>query len=367
MDKIRVVFIGQLTDGGVERVITNLAVNMDRQRYNAAILSVCNEIEPDKIPSCVRDIHHVCLHQPDHKSAKDKILRTLSELQPHIICTCNMIDTDIALQYRKRAEKIRPRVIFTEHTVPSSIVRNSWRSRLIYGWYPRITHIFNKADCVICVSEGVRKDFEELYHPKAFLKVIYNPIAAHSSLKPYHAIRKDKPHIVAAGRLEAEKNFLLLVNAFALLHQRDRAAGLTIYGQGRHREALESQIRELHLEGRVHLPGYSSSLADELPRYDVLVSSSCYESFGNTLVEAMYAGISVAAADCPVGPREILKNGKHGVLTQQTPEALAEGIWKAVQAFDLHQYQLNAERARDFSIERSVEAYQDLFEELMRR
>lgn len=362
--RINIVFIGQITGGGVERVICNLAVHIDPSRFDVTILSVCDELTGETLPDEFGQIKTICLHRRDHKGSVSAILKSLSALKPEIICTCNMIDTEIALRYRESAREVRPYVIFTEHTVPSSIVRDSWRNRVSYGWYPKITHIFDKVDCIICVSGGVRKDFEMLYHPKALLKVIYNPIAAGSSLKEYHEIQKEMPRIVAAGRLEREKNFALLIDAFSLLYQEGKADELTIYGQGSLREQLENQIRELHLEGCVHLPGYSAKLAQQLPQYDVLVSSSCYESFGNTLVEAMYAGIPVAATDCPVGAREILQDGRFGVLTQQTPKSLAEGIWKAVQTFDFHQYQLNAERARDFSVEKSVETYQQLFEEL---
>src|SRR3546814_19623761 len=60
-------------------------------------------------------------------------------------------------------------------------------------------------------------------------------------------------YIVAAGRLVPNKNFGMLIEAFA---QSGLPGSLVIMGEGPLRGALEARIMQLGLEGRVHLPGF---------------------------------------------------------------------------------------------------------------
>lgn len=48
---------------------------------------------------------------------------------------------------------------------------------------------------------------------------------------------------------------------------------------------------------------------------ELLVHSSKFEGFGMVLIEAMALGRAVVSTDCPVGPREILEEGKAGALS----------------------------------------------------
>ena len=102
--------------------------------------------------------------------------------------------------------------------------------------------------------------------------------------------------ILSIGRLKRQKNFPLLIEAFARLPPA-LDAGLAIVGEGEERQALEQLVRAKGLEGRVHLPGFSPTPGDWYASADLFVLASDYEGFGNVVVEAFHFGVPVVATE----------------------------------------------------------------------
>src|SRR5690606_33267050 len=101
---------------------------------------------------------------------------------------------------------------------------------------------------------------------------------------------------VAIGRLVAQKNYPLLIEAFALhAWPEDR---LTIAGEGPERSSIQSLIDQHELGDRVALAGHSDDVPELLDRSDVLVLSSDYEGLPAVIIEALAAGLPVATTDC---------------------------------------------------------------------
>jgi glycosyltransferase involved in cell wall biosynthesis len=119
--------------------------------------------------------------------------------------------------------------------------------------------------------------------------------------------------IITVGRLSAEKNHHDLIGAFAEWSKVYPDLTLKIYGEGPLRSALEKQVNNLSLQGKVHLPGSIPHIQTALLESDLFVFPSRYEGFPNALCEAMALGLPVVASDCS-GNREVIREGVDGRL-----------------------------------------------------
>ena len=156
--------------------------------------------------------------------------------------------------------------------------------------------------------------------------VLPNPLEAGRLPDVYEGERQKV--VISAGRLEKQKNFQLLIRAFALFHKKHPDYRLEIYGEGSLRQELESLAAELLPEGSWKLPGQVSDLAQQLGRAELFALSSDYEGVPNVLIEAMAVGAPSVSTDCaPGGAAELIENGKNGILVDVgDAEALAEGL-----------------------------------------
>jgi glycosyltransferase involved in cell wall biosynthesis len=113
------------------------------------------------------------------------------------------------------------------------------------------------------------------------------------------------------GRLEPQKNPLLMVKAFATLD--DPRAHLVMLGEGTLRDELAAYIRERRLERRVHLLGKRNEVAECLGASDVFVLSSNWEGNPLAVMEAMAAGLPVISTRAG-GVPELVESGQQGIL-----------------------------------------------------
>jgi glycosyltransferase involved in cell wall biosynthesis len=135
-------------------------------------------------------------------------------------------------------------------------------------------------------------------------------------------------------------------------------------GEGEQEWRLKSLSRELNIEERVHFLGRRTDVADLLPGFDVGVLSSDSESFSNSVVEYMAAGLPVAATDVG-GCKEALEGSPAGILV---PPGDAEALGKAMRrlledgSVREHARTMHRERVdKFFSHVSYVQSYENLF------
>jgi glycosyltransferase involved in cell wall biosynthesis len=120
--------------------------------------------------------------------------------------------------------------------------------------------------------------------------------------------------LIAAGRLERQKGFDLLLEAFAAVAPKHPDWTLDIFGRGSRREPLEQSVVDLGLGGQVTINAPTDRLGERMRNASAFVLSSRFEGFPLVLLEAMAAGLAVVSFDCPNGPGQILTDGTNGLL-----------------------------------------------------
>jgi glycosyltransferase involved in cell wall biosynthesis len=142
--------------------------------------------------------------------------------------------------------------------------------------------------------------------------VIYNPIDDKIFQLP---LRERQKRVIAVGRLEPQKNFSLLINAFAEAQLKHPDYILDIYGEGSLKDKLQEQIIKGGLYNIVHLKGHTDNTFDELASSRIFALSSNYEGMPNALMEAMCMGCACVSTDAPAyGARELINDGVSGYL-----------------------------------------------------
>ncbi|MFJ6747403.1 glycosyltransferase family 4 protein [Streptomyces sp. NPDC091266] len=173
--------------------------------------------------------------------------------------------------------------------------------------------------------------------------------------------------IAAAGRLVRGKRFDLLIEAFSAVATKHPDWRLRIHGGGAERARLQGLIDGLGLTGQAELTGPRSPIEAEFAKASIVASASDAESFGMTIVEAMRCGVPVVSTDCPLGPAEIIHDGRDGRLVPRGDgRALAGALIDLIE--DPEGRRLMAKTALEsshrYDPEPIAERYARLFQEL---
>ena len=159
---------------------------------------------------------------------------------------------------------------------------------------------------------------------------IPNPVNAGQVSGPRAAVGEEPVTLGYVGRLAYEKGPDVFIEALGLVPPQTRQHVL-IAGSGPLEARLRSRIRELNLPG-VEMLGWVPQPREVLDRIDVLVLPSRSEALGLVLVEALAAGCRIVATDAGSGVRDVLDQGRLGLLLRPgDPAALAAAIMAAVQ------------------------------------
>lgn len=236
---------------------------------------------------------------------------------------------------------------------------HSAKTRLVLGV------IYRTAKRVIGVSGAVREwliasgevpasKAIRLYNPVAMSRLVASPRPAGSPLR-----------IAFLGRLHPIKNVPALVHAMALVPS-DIKAELHIIGDGPQRGEIEQLVRDLGLQDRVIIHGFSSSPSEQLATCHLYVQPSLAEGFGIAVVEAMSCGLPAIVSDHGGMPEIVVHQTTGWVLGSTDPKNLADVIVMASRLDELKLAQMGSLARQSvekrFSVERYITDLEQLYE-----
>jgi len=187
---------------------------------------------------------------------------------------------------------------------------------------------------VVSVSGEILANFTQTYpFMQERVKIIHNGVDIDDDKNNAGSpLILDRGHfnIGFSGSLEIKRKGVdVLLEAFrSLVFDRGlKQAQLVLIGTGKDESRIKDMVQTGGLADAVVFAGEQFNPDPIIKQCDVFVLPSRFEGFPNTLLEAMSAGICCIATDCKTGPKEIIENGKNGILVPaEDSRAMAEAI-----------------------------------------
>lgn len=363
---VRVLHVHKITGvGGSERHLLTLLPALRERGVDARFLGL--DVPGSDAPSFYRELesagvparHVRCTVDVNPRMAA-AVVRIVRDEAPYFLHT-HLVHGDVYGAIASRALRIP--FVSTRHN----------DDRYLLGPFRFVDRAFaSRARRVVAISHAVRRFLVEAAgFPAERIETIHygldRPPQAASELTPADAgVPPGAPLLLAVGRLAEQKDHATALRAFAALRERHPEAVLAILGIGPLEQETRRLARELGLDGAVLLPG-RLEIRDWLAAASVLVHSSRWEGFGMVLLEAMLAGVPIAATRASAVP-EVVADGETGLLVepgdwQGLASALAALLSDPARARALGE--AGRERARRrFSVARMTERTLALYESL---
>lgn len=324
------IFMPSFGDGGVERMLVNLAGGLARLGVDVDFLTRRRD-EPylDQLDPQVRLVE---TRRSGVFDIQPFLRGYLREARPDFLL-CGKDRAGRAAVLARRLSGVpfqlvmRPGTTVSERVAKRGLLKR-WRA------YRLIRSTYQAAAAVVGNSEGVVADIAAIAGlPPERMHLIRNPVvtpglAERAALPPAHPwfAPGQPPVVLGLGGLRTQKGFDVLLAAFARVRS-GRPCRLLILGEGRLRGELLAQAAALGVTEDFALPGFDPNPYPYLARAGLFVLSSRWEGSPNALTEALAIGAPVVAADCPSGPREILQGGTVAPLVPvDDVDALAAAI-----------------------------------------
>lgn len=380
--KKRILFInGHLNAGGVERSLVDVLRHMDYTKYAVDLLLLedtgdyASEL-PSEVKVLFRDIHHTygsfassirrCIVAHDWMCLR---LRFLFLLQKFFgACALKRVATILLGKHHYDC------VIGFRPGICSDLAAYSVQTdRKITWWHhgefnvdcATYGNMCSKMNAVAVVSQSCKAMLQEKL-PELESKLVCIPnmldavaIGQKAGNSPYTG---DMLHIVSVGRLAPEKHFENIIPVAKMLRDMSTDFVWHIVGDGSEQARLESLIVENDLKDHVILEGSKTNPYPYMKYADLFVHPSYVESHGLTVLEAMALDVPCVVTKSR-GPCEFIEDGVNDLLTEQSPESLAEEVLAILNDKKLYQHiKENTKCPEQFGPERVIKQIETMID-----
>ena len=309
MQKKLIIFIPSIEGGGVEKNLFIISNYLKYKIKNISVITISNKFKKRfsgkiKFISPKADFWNLIGRRKKFfvglfllflEVLKDRNVLVFS-FQGNIYCTllCKLLGI---------------KVIVRSNSAPDGWSQNKFK-------YLFFKYIFKSADKVIVNSLDFKKKFKTKFGVDT--EYIYNPlnkneIIKKSKIKNKIKFDKKKLKIINVGRYTHQKDQLTLLKAVNRIKNKIKF-NLLLVGRGVEKDNLMKYIHENNLSKDVKLIEFQNNPFNLIKSSDVFILSSLYEGLPNVLLESQVLKKFIISSNCPTGPREILLNGKAGLL-----------------------------------------------------
>ena len=295
--------ISSLDSGGAERVLSLMANYWVQKNYRIIIITLGNStpfypledgIQIEQL-SLLKNSVSVLNAIANNIERINVISKRLIKIDPDIVISF-MTETNIISTIGCRI--INKPIIIAERISYDFLVSRVWviLRKLVYRF----------SNALVVQTRYDQQKYQRLTNTF----VINNPLNLREMIRD----NREEKNILAVGRLNRQKGFDRLIEAFSHLDHKDWA--LTIIGEGSERKNLEKLIKDLSLEDDISMPGRTETIEKWYQKSPIFVLSSRMEGFPNVLCEAMAYGCACVSFDCIAGPNEIITDKIDGYLVK---------------------------------------------------
>ena len=359
--------IHDLGQGGAEKVLVNLANNMDFTKFDITVMTLFDCGENRQFLKRNVKYKTWCKKMIPGNS---HLMKLLSPEKLHRMIIKERYDIEIAYLEGPCARVISgccdqsvkklAWIHVEQHT--AEMAAASFRS------VKEAQRCYQCFDRIICVSQTVKQDFMKALHVPAFYQVLYNTNESDKILQLSHEnvdqkIKKSNTiNLVGVGKLLKSKGFDRVARIVKRLKNQGYRIHFYILGEGPERINLQKYIQQNQLENNVTLLGYQLNPYKYVAKCDLFVCASYAEGFSTAATEALIVGTPVCTVEVS-GMREMLgSNNEWGIITQNNDEALYQGIKQLLDDPKLLQHYKRQAiiRGRDFSTVKTVQAVEQM-------
>lgn len=318
------ILIPGLTGGGAERVVSELSLNHPDD------VNLC--ISTYSLKNKVYQTGDALLYTYDENSSINILSKFLFRIKPlsiymvylhYLYMKRNKFDVSISFLTHSNVLNMLISYLFQIPTVVS--IRNNVLEEHGFGLFPTLQKYLLRISSpyLIVNSEENKNWLVNHYHLDADKCVcIYNPkdisLIRSLSIIPVEEdfFNTDEFILLTVGRLAPQKGHIHLLRIFRHLCE-VVPCRLVICGIGPLESSLKDTAMKLGILNSVYFAGFCDNPYKYMKRADIFVFPSLYEGQPNALIEALVCGCPIVSSDCDYGPREILEDGKYGLLSQK--------------------------------------------------
>ncbi len=352
--KIKLLFhVQNLLSGGIEKVLLELLQALPPERYEIGLLITHHlgekEVLRSQVPAHVT-VHHLLEARWLNWAKKKKMTANITPVEK-LLAEMILPPFQRRVIARRLATLTEGAGVFVDFDMTLGAYHHVIRAArkvaychfsLAHYWGGRrrkldvLASRLQQNDRVIMLCDEMKEDAALMYPALApKLARLYNALdmerVRRMALEPLTGFERfeSEPFLLSVGRLqESQKDFTTLIRAYAqCVRTQGLKEPLVIVGKGGYQEALQSLARELGMADRIVFAGFQSNPYKWMARAKLFLFSSKYEGLPTVLIEALSLGCSIVATECPTGVREILMEGRAGMLVPVgDPAAMSEAI-----------------------------------------